>query len=257
MIHLIRGELFKAVRLKKMYFFMCIIAGIEIIQVLQLKWKGANGTSIDLNGQSLAFQLLNSSPQIMIIFIAVLIADMIVDDYRNGTLKLSLLRPVSRVELLNAKVASFILLVAALLVFLVVTSYMIGTLAFGWGDHAAWDGITYTTDEGIWLTLQSALLALLPSLGFGMIVIFIALLSTSMGVTIGLPLGLMVLSPYVEAIQQVKDYFIVYQMHFFHLHVMNNPVSLESIKELISIMVYFGLFYLGSVMIMKKKDILL
>ncbi|MNF11802.1 ABC-2 family transporter protein [compost metagenome] len=56
-----------------------------------------------MNGQSLAFQVLNGSTELMILFMAVLAADLIADEIRSGTLTLTLVRPVSRIELLNAR----------------------------------------------------------------------------------------------------------------------------------------------------------
>lgn len=256
MIRLIQNELIKAARLTKIPLFFCLITGIEIIFVLQSRWKGTNFSAIDLNGQSLAFQVLNGSTELMILFMAVLAADLIADEIRSGTLTLTLVRPVSRIELLNAKVASFFLLVAVGLGYLVISSYIVGTLALGWGEQFVLEGAAYSSGQGIWLTVRSFLLMLLPNLGFGMIVIFIGIVASNLGVTIGLSLGLMALSPFVEGIRQVKDYFIVYQMKYFHLNGLHDPFSAESFKGVLSTIVTIGFFYLGSVIVLKKKDLM-
>jgi signal transduction histidine kinase len=70
---------------------------------------------------------------------------------------------------------------------------------------------------------QIVLLSVPPNLAFGMIVIFAALLTTNPGGSLGAALVLLVVSPLVEGIPQVRDFFIGYQMRvipFLPLHEM-------------------------------------
>lgn len=253
LIYLLKNELYKIIHLKKIYFIFCIIAGMEITYILQYKFKEPNSETI----QSLAIPLLEASPQLIIIFIAILIADVIVENYQNGTTKLSLLRPISRIEYLNGKVLSLILIVMALLIFLVTFAFLLEIFVFGWGEHGAMDGIAHFTGEELWMMLKIMFFTLLPSLGYGMIVMFIALTTMNMSITISLSLSFLILSPIVDSIEQVKNYSIMYQFNFLSVHVIQNPMASETWTGLGSTLAYIGFFYMGSVMMWRKKDLLL
>jgi ABC-2 type transport system permease protein len=54
------------------------------------------------------------------IFISILIADIITDEYRSGTLKLPLIHPVSRRKLLNSKLFTILVTITVLLLFFLV-----------------------------------------------------------------------------------------------------------------------------------------
>src|SRR5690606_5218439 len=70
--------------------------------------------------------------------------------------------------------------------------------------------------NGIGLILQSALLSIIPYLGFGLMVAFIAVVSGNTGITIGAGLGLLVVSPFIDQAQQARDYSVVHQIYSFH-----------------------------------------
>lgn len=252
---LLGNELYKWFRLKKFYLFLGIMVGIETALTLQYKFSPPQTGLVPLNGQSLPMALLSELPQITAVFIAVFAADMIADEYRSGAFKLVLLRPVSRVELLTAKVASLLVFVAVMTGAAVISAYIAGTLAFGWGDGALVQGITYAPAKGIIMTLQSALLMLLPGLGFGMMVIYLALLTDSVGITIGGALGLLLLSSLIESFGSVRAYSIIYLMRSFHLDFIRSSPRQDVFTDLATIVLYIVVFYLGSVFILNRKDI--
>lgn len=257
MSKLIRYELFKVFRQKKLYVFMLILTAVEIAAVFQYGQGGTGLAAAQPNGQSFPLLLLNTGTLFIPIFIAILAADSIAEEYRGGTLKTVLLCPIDRVELLLAKIASLFVTAAALHIFLLLSAYTVGTLAFGWGDQTFAGGTAYTTMEGIGLVARASLLSLLPELAFGMVVIFAALLTTNTGASIGSALALMAVSPMIEGIPQIRHFFIGYQMRVFPFHAVNHATSLEAWTGLAVILAYIGILYAGSVMILKKKDILI
>ncbi|MEF3305682.1 ABC transporter permease [Paenibacillus sp. GYB003] len=257
MSKLIQCELFKVFRQKKLYLFMLILTAVEISAVFQIYRKAAGFTGFGPNGQSFPLTVLQNSTFFIPILIAILAADSIAEEYRSGNLKKALLCPVSRMDLLHAKIVSMFTVVAVLLVFLVLSSYVIGTLSFGWGERTVVDEIVYTFSEGGRLVAQIVLLSVPPNLAFGMIVIIAALLTTNPGGSIGAALVLLAVSPLVEGIPQVRDFFIGYQMRVIPFLPLHDMAAMDLWGGLAVIIVYFGVLYAGSVMMIRKKDILI
>ncbi|TNJ63070.1 response regulator [Paenibacillus hemerocallicola] len=162
-------------RLKKLYIFMAILA-VHAWLTVHFYNAGGDWKSVIMmpNGQSLPLTLLNSMAQFMTVFIPIYVADLITGEVKTGTLKLSLLRPVRRIEWLNAKLVSLFVFMTVLLVFSITAEYAIGTLAFGWGEQTLYAGTLHTQTEGVWLTLYLTFSMLLPYMACGMIVMFIA-----------------------------------------------------------------------------------
>jgi ABC-2 type transport system permease protein len=265
MMNLIKNEVFKVFKLKKLYIFMAISIVMEVITAIEyivlrklpVEKLGPEIKKLieNLNGQSFPLHMLNSMAQMVIIFMAILLADIISDEYKNGTLKLSLLRPVSRVELLNSKIAALIVSMIVLVFVMLIGNYIVGTAFFGWGDKTIVNGVDFATGTGILITLKSYLISLLPYLGFGMIIVFFSVLLTSMGATIGISLGLMLVLAILESIKQVNNYSILHQTGLYMNFIQD--FKWENIFiGLANIAVYIVVFYIGSVMVLKKKDIL-
>lgn len=264
MMKLVKNELFKIFRLKKLYIFMAITLVMEIITGVQYLVIKNNPTKYgqeihnllaSFNGQSFALLMLQSMGQFIIIFMAILLADIISDEYKNGTLKLSLLRPVTRVELLCAKIISFLVSLVFLLAFMLVISYIVGTLICGWGDKTVVNGVSFSTAAGIILTLKSYLITILPYFAFGMIIVFTSVLFTSMGATIGISLGVMIVFGILESIEQTHNFSILHQFNIYTNFV--KDFKWENIFICFAnVVVYIAVFYIGSMLVLKKKDIL-
>jgi ABC-type transport system involved in multi-copper enzyme maturation permease subunit len=127
MMRMLQNECFKMFRQKKLYIFMLILALMNSIVVLAYKSGGNMRTVIVTpNAQSLPLALLNETAQFMIIFIAIYIADIIADEYRNGTLKLTLLRPVGRIQWLNSKILALLVFSAVMIAFQIISAYITG-----------------------------------------------------------------------------------------------------------------------------------
>ncbi|WP_162848606.1 ABC transporter permease [Paenibacillus nanensis] len=257
MFRLIQCELFKVFRQKKLYVCMLILTAVEISAVFQIHREAAGFTGFEPNGQSFPLIVLRNSIFFIPIMIGILAADTIAEEYRSGNLKRALLCPVSRIDLLHAKIVSLLTVVTILLIFLVLSSYIVGTLAFGWGERTVVGEIFYPSGGGARIAAQIVLLSVLPNLTFGMIVIFIALLTTNSGGSIGAALVLLAVSPLVEGIPQVKYLFIGYQMKVIPFYPLQDMAVMDLWGGLAVILAYFGVLYTGSVMMIRKKDILI
>lgn len=248
---LIKNEMYKVFKLNKLYFFIVIAIGLLIVQGITF----SSNSSYSVNGQSFPIWMLSRIMPLFIFFMSLLLAEIISDEYRNGTLKLFLLRPVDRIGLLNAKISAMIVSVFMLLLSVMVGSYIIGTAFWGWGDQMMFNEAIFQPAQGILVTLQSYVITLLPCLGFGMIIVLVSVLSSSMGATVGISLGIMFVLTALENVQGINDYSIVHQMNLYQSF-NGNPQSINLILGLVNVAVYTIIFYVGSVVAFKKKDIL-
>lgn len=227
---------------------MLVALAVEIVVALQNKFNGAASGVPSINGQNFPLLLIDNFPYLFVIFIAVFIADSWVDEYRTGALKLSLLRPVNRIAFLSAKVVSLLVCSGVIMGFALTSAYAVGTLIFGWGENA---GIGI-----VLLTLKSGAVTLLPVLGFGLLISFIAILTDNMGVTIGGALGLMIFSQMLEASGGLRDYSIIYLMRSFYKNLFVQYTQEVVIMNVAVIAAYILTFYVGCVLAFLKKDVM-
>jgi ABC-type transport system involved in multi-copper enzyme maturation permease subunit len=244
---LIKNELYKTFRLKKSYLLMLVVVGIEVAVALQGKYGGVNDRAM-ISGQDFPFLLLNNLPLLFVIYTAVFIADSWVDECRSGALKLPLLRPVSRTALLSAKVISFFMTATVLMGFTLLSAYGVGWGVFGWGE--------VTNIGGVLMVLESGAVILLPVLGFGLLILFVAVLTEHMVVTVGVAFGLLLISHMLEVSEGMRDYSIIYMMRAFYQNIFLQFDPETIILNMVVIAAYIVLFYLGSVLVFRKKDML-
>ena len=253
---LVKNELYKAFRLRKLYLFMGAVLALQGIKIFQYKFTGQGEILFPLNGQSFPLEMIENNTIIMVMFIAVLAADMLAEEYRNGNYKPVLLRPVSRIQFVGAKAAALLASITAIVCFTVITSYMLGAIAFGWGNHLLFQGVP-VAGNSIAVTLRAAMASILPGAGFGMLVLFIALMTGNTGITIGSAMALFFISPLLERYGTISEYSILYLMNAFPKIFINNTTPAGISGKLGVIAVYIALFYAGSAIMIKRKDILL
>lgn len=248
MKNLMKNELYKAFRIKKFYIIMIVALAIEIAVAQQSKFNGSVSGTTSINGQKFPLLLLDNFPYLFTIFVAVFIADSWVDEYRTGMLKLSLLRPVSRIAFLSAKVVSLLICSGLIMGFVLMSAYAVGTLTFGWGENTGLDSI--------FLTFKSGVVTLIPVFGFGLLIMFIAILTDNMGVTIGGALGLMIFSQMFETSKELRNYSIIYIMRSFYKNLFTQHTQEEVIINIVVITAYIIVFYVGCVLAFYKKDLI-
>ncbi|MBO9610334.1 MAG: ABC transporter permease [Paenibacillaceae bacterium] len=245
---LIRNELYKALRLKKLYLLALVALTIEIVAALQGKFGGAPPELRQPEDQGFPILLFEHLPFLFVLMATVFMADSWVEEYRSGAMKLSLLRPVSRIAFLNAKVISFFVCAAVLMGFTLVSAYVVGTIVLGWEGHTAVDETE--------LIAKSGAATLLPVLGFGLLVLFIAVRTGNMVVTVGCSAGLLFASQLLEASSELREYSIVYMMQVLPRNLILRYEGRQVILNLAVIAAYIGVFYTGSVHLFRTKDVL-
>lgn len=251
MLKLIENEIYKLLRSHKLYYAFLIVIVLELAAVIQYQFMVSKP---EINGQSLFFILLDFWPYLLALFMAVFVSDLWTEE--AATLKLTLTRPVRRTALLNAKVVSFALGLTLILLLAMISSGVIGTIAFGWGSKIAFQGTALTSTPMAEAYLETALGLLLPLLGFGLLVTFIAILTDNGGMTMGVALGLTMLSPLLETIASLKAYSIVYQMRTFYQNILQGVPMETGGGDLGIIALYVIVFYGLSCLYFGKKDMI-
>ncbi|KUO50839.1 MAG: hypothetical protein APF76_01270 [Desulfitibacter sp. BRH_c19] len=264
MFNLIKNEIYKIFKTKKIYVFMLVIFIYNFLPVLEQVTGAIEEADVVINGQNIAFYMLNFMiTNIMPIFIIVSISDMITGEYVNGTLILPLTHSVSRIKLLTAKIIALFIPLAILLLFSLVLSYALGTAIFGWGDQFIFQevdqplqsAVVYSTQEGIIVTFASYMLSIFPLLAFGMMIMLLALHFNSSGVTVGISIGLLIfLSILGSAVERLMPYLITNGFSLFKILYISRDMG-EFIATSIVTAVYAIAFFLASVYIFNKKDL--
>lgn len=257
-MRLLQNELLKLFKTKKLHVFFLLLIATTVITVYYYNNAGSGMHTVieTANAQSLPIVLKYTAAQFFISFMAIYIAEIITDEYKTGSLKLTLLRPISRTTLINSKVVAILAFTVILTLFFILSTYAIGSVSFGWGDCTIYNGVTYSVIDGILLTAKAFAASILPLMAFGMITTFIAVASNNMTTTIAISIGISMLGQYLNALPAIKVFSIVNQMYFFsdYFVKINNPD-----ERTLSIMVnlaYFVIFYLLAVTTFKKKEIL-
>lgn len=254
---LLQNEFLKLFKSQKLYVFFLFLVAMTAITVYYYNLGAGFKTVIETtSAQSLPIVLRYSTTQFFSIFMAIYIADIITDEYKTGSLKLSMIRPISRTKLLNSKIAAIFSFIVILTTFFILSTYAIGIISFGWGSYTIYDGVTYSTIEGLLLTAKAFTISILPLMAFGMISIYIAVVSNNMTTTIAVSIGISMLGIYLNALPSIKVFSVVNQMYFFsdYFVKINNPGEM-----MLSVMVnlsYIVIFYLLVLNTFKKKDIL-
>ncbi|MFD1413601.1 ABC transporter permease [Oceanobacillus jeddahense] len=262
MYGLIKNELYKFFKQKKLYLFIAVIVAVQLVSVWQYQSSNREQVSHLLNGQSYPLAALAESSLFITMFMAVFIAETIVEEYKRGTFKLVLLRPVSRTQFIFAKSVSVLACICFMVAFTILTAYGIGVLFLGWGNQLIVqgeplfsDGMLLRDGKGVVLTVVAAFAYSLPVFGFAMLIMFIALLSLNVGITIGTALALFMFVPLLNGV--IQDYSIIHIMNDFPYLAINEVTSQEFFLSIGIIFVYIMVFYIGSLIFIKKKDVLL
>lgn len=254
---LLYNELLKLFKTKKLYLFFVILAAATTVTVYYYDSDTGVQTVIETaNAQSLPIALRYSTAQFFSIFLAIYIADIITDEYKTGSLKLSLLRPVSRTSLLRAKIAAIFVFTVVLTLFFILSCYAIGMMSFGWGNYTEFKGATYSTVGGLLLTAKAYAVSILPLMAFGMMNVFISIVSSQMTTAIAVSIGISMLGPYLSAFPSIKVFSVIHQMYFFSDYfVLFDPPDDRMLSIGVN-MAYIVVFYALSQAAFNKKDIL-
>lgn len=254
MINLIKNELLKIFFNRKFHIAMALISAIHLIPVIlsfMSPYKIQDGQSYPLFFFGFIVYF------VLPIFIPMVVADMIAEEYSSGTLSLTLIQPISRGELLLAKILSLYLTIIAVLIYALISAYLIGTIFFSWGAELIYRGVSYSTAEGIFLTTGLYLVSSFPFLSYGIGVILFAFLFQNTGGVVGVSIGLIIVCFAITGLMpNIQSYFLsTYFGAFSHLMLLDPNIPERNLAVKV-IGLHGVIFYLANFFVFSRKDLL-
>ena len=250
---LIKNEYYKLFRKKKIYIFAMIIAAMAFIPVIinTIEEAGINFTVNTLPLENLSW----STEMIIPIFIAVLVADLITNEYQEGTFKLSLVSSVTRMELLAAKIITLVSIITLLVLFTMMISYLSGAIFLDWGIPFQFNNVTLTETQGILYTFGLYFLAVVPLSAFGILIMYLGFKLETGGSVVGLTIGIFFIMNIIRQLSKLMRPLVL--SNYFNTGYLLSPDGLSNkLIILIIVSLVYGLAFFGlSVSDLIKKDI--
>ncbi|WP_404469661.1 ABC transporter permease [Sutcliffiella horikoshii] len=197
------------------------------------------------------------------LFTIVIAAGIVASEFSWGTIKLLLIRPVSRTKILLAKYASTLLFALMMIVLLFSSSFLFGILFFGFGGAET----PYLSISNGKVVEQNMITHIIELFGFRsidliMMVTLAFMISTvfrSNSLSIGISLFLMFTGPQIVQLLSRYDWtkYILFANTNLQQYTTGTPL-VEGMTWTFSItmlLIYFGVFIFLSLFIFKKRDI--
>jgi len=256
---LIRNELIKIVKQKKIYIMAGLILAITLALVF-VSFSVEEAVQVASAGQEFPISLLEGMVNLLPVLLIFMVSDMVAGEYNSGTLKLSLLYPVSRDRLLFSKMVAILVMTVFLLAFTLATGYIAGVLAWGWEEGFTYMGMEYGTGKGIMVTLQSYLITVLPVFSLGILFLFLSLLvktgTAALGLSLVLFLAMSFLSDFMEIARPllITSYLHIFQ--FVLLREESADLSQMIVPGFVVLVLGTAMLVVASLFLFRRKDIL-
>lgn len=256
MIKIMINEINKLLSQKKTYIFVGIIILISFINLTFAVVSNSYFASSSY-GQTFPLILFDSIATLVLpMFVIIFIVNLVTDEYVDGSLKLPLLRKVSRNQLLLGKLCALGVILLIFMFVLLILGYSFGIIFFGWGESFFMKGKYYSSVAGITLTLSTYLISLLANVSFGTIILLFALLINNSASVAGIGMGVLLSSLIMDymvppaAPYMISNYFNSYRL-------LIEGVTFEKLLLMLLVIVGYGLLFYGmSLALFKRKDIL-
>jgi ABC-2 type transport system permease protein len=276
-IQLIQTELYKIFRKGRSYIGFGAIAFIVIVIQIALYVDGES--YLELGTQSLkesfTFQgnLLNGYLSVFIILsslwvhipflIALVAGDLIAGEANAGTLRILLIRPISRSQIILAKFMAILVYVFAVVIFMALLSIGTGLLFFGEGDLFVMKDTLYIFDssDSLWRILASFAFSFLSmSMVAALAFMLSAMVDSSLGpiiMTMSIIIVFMIVSSIdLSIFRAVKPFMFTTYMGAWR-EFFSDPIDWEKInKAILALSLHIFIFLGITVWHFKRKDIL-
>ena len=252
MIGLIKNEWLKLFNNKKFYWFLLLLLIIYLFPVFMtfvVRMSTFNGQVYPLT----LFGVITSL--VMPLFLIVLVAEIVTEDYLSGNLSLTIIQPVTRVQVLTAKVFFLFQVILFLLLLCLLLGYGVGTFIYGWGSEFMLRGKTYSQLTGIQLTVMSYVSASLPLLAFSLLNMFIAIIVPSAAAVVGISAGIFFFSTIISLLVDIGP--ILINSYFNTLPFILDYYSGQSLAPGLFVISFGLIFYLLTLFIFIRKDMVL
>ncbi|KEJ00585.1 ABC transporter permease [Clostridium botulinum] len=246
MFKVLKNEIIKMFSGKKFYVLLVTL----IITIVIMAVLGKSNPQDGINANNFVIKTLSGTlmKPIVPMFMVLVIAEALTEDYIHGTMKFSLMTPIKRSDFIIGK---FLFIGLYALIFLVVgfvSSYIVGIITFGLGDKGEFLN-TFINNIKIYASI------ILPLLSFTAVMSFIALLVNNSGAMIGLGIGIDVIMMMIDF--QMKNIMYYTFSGMYAYRIVQNLNAHNILILSFTACVYIAVFLLLSIVVVKRKDIVL
>ena len=276
-LRLVGNELYKALRQKRVYLFLLFPVVFTLFGIYSTRQWNKNHP--DRLNTLFASEYVFTSLDNFLIFTSFFYAIMIVsfflaEDYADGTLKLTLMRPVSRITILNSKIIAYYLTVllffAANFMFTFIIVYFLGdpesVMVFSNSEFKEFQGLSFPFWKGVEFLGICYLLSTFGVFVLGLVLFFFGAASGKSSVAITLSIVLFVAcyfymmllhgTPYIKY-NIWMQFQIGYKTYYIEKLNLEPVIIFGSFKESLQIcFAYVAVFYPLTALIFCRKSIL-
>lgn len=237
---------FKGSKKFRVFLFILIVLSVASTVVYKI-------ADISHESYYLVMNTMNISLEIIPIYMAILTSDMLTEDYNNGTLKNTVLRPISRGDIILGKMLFIIVSVTLLIIFNIIFSTFFSSFIFSNDMPSSY--------ELVELLIRGVLTAFVLG-AFEVVLIFISLFANSSGVATGFGIGVLfamkIISVTLLALgvlpQKFSGIFITNSFDMFVNNVWIQDKS-QFTLSFVMVAVYYIVFSILSIKTFEKKDL--
>jgi ABC-type transport system involved in multi-copper enzyme maturation permease subunit len=252
-----KNDLYKFFTSRKLIILSLIIIAINIFAAYVVNDRmNIEPNPMMMNAQSFPMMMyIQVFSGFFPVFFIFLFAGLISDEVRDGTLKLTLVRPIKRFELINAKIITSIAGILFLNLLVMFSAYLAGLFFWGWGDFFAFES-RLLVDYGPFIsTLVFFFLNTIGYSIFALIIIFFSNILKNSGFVFGGAMGVWVGMMLVMQLKPTMKEFI--PVYYFDLgnFILQGPNTFDFVKGIPVLIAYFLGFYIINSIILQRKEI--
>lgn len=248
-------ELTKMLRSKSILIYAMLYFMNYIISAIFFRLYGSEGTVLTVgNAQSFPIQHLQASYLYTGVFIAIYVAQIVTAERTQGTIKLILLRTVSRTEYFISRIISILFFSLFITLMMIILSYIVGMIFFGWGNEMVFHSLTAAGLNGIAITLLSGLAFSFVYFVFGLIALVVSMFTSKL-LESAIIMGVVLMAGQCfELFLKIKKFSIFHQMYFFSSDILEKSFSYNTMNlAILSVyLLFFGIF---GYLIFRRKDL--
>ncbi|KAF1301436.1 ABC transporter permease [Candidatus Enterococcus willemsii] len=255
MLSLLLFELKRLVRSRLLWLYGGFSVLVELITIFIYYTYGADTTVIlTPNAQSIPIQMLQASLTFSALFVGLYVGDVYIQDRNNGTIKLVLLRSVSRLQYFMTRIIGIFMFSLLMTIISLLAGYLIGVIFFGWGDYFEFYDVVASGAQGVLYTLLGGVAFSFAYFVFGILALLLALFTERVSMLAMIAAGSTLIGQYVLLFPSVKQFTIFQQLLFFHIDWFTQSMS----HNLINLAVLVGHLIVASgvgYFLFKKLDL--
>ncbi|MHC5229128.1 ABC transporter permease [Enterococcus sp. LJL99] len=250
-------ELRKAFNAKSLWIFALIYSVNFLLSALFFKLYGSEGTVLTVgNAQSFPIQHLQGNYLVGGLFMAIYVGQLIIQERTQGTMKLILLRAVSRRHYFISRILSIVVFSLLLFLIMLTLAYVIGWLAFGWGEELVFHEVTATGVSGVKLTLICGFAYSVAYFVFGIVSLVVSLVASKLLETVLIMGVTLIAGESLELFPAINQFSLTHQLYFFGTDFLEKSKTIW-LQNMGILGVYLLIFGLIGYLVFRRQDLMI